>query len=29
LGKKLLQNEKTANAVILRLARDLAKILAR
>lgn len=29
LGKKLLQNEQTANAVILRLARDLGKILAR
>ena len=29
LGKRLLQNEQTANAVILRLARDLAKILAR
>jgi len=29
LGKKLLQNEQTANAVIWRLSRDLAKILAR
>lgn len=29
LGRKLLKNEKAANAVILRLARDLAKILAR